>query len=257
MLGAILGFLAGGAAGAGSGLLTALLFDLDDTGRLVLIIACGAVGAIYSAIAFGNGIYRFRPLSILGWILDHSWSLVNTLGGLLVWIPACLITGKFVPSNPDSQRSGTFVFDRNPRDPGGSTYGATTIGTVIGGGWSSHEETHVWQARILGPAYFLLYLISLILNILFRLFTFRVSDLTMEAYYRVVFEEWAYWGGETSSSTVHAGGWIGGFFLALLYATLIVLIPIGIASGQTIIWVIGIIGTAAYSLIRALLPRGH
>src|SRR5262249_25670274 len=151
-------------------------------------------------------------------------------GGLLVWIPACKIAGAALStSDSNTQRSGTFAYDKNPRDPSGAVYGATTIGTVIGGGWSSHEEIHVWQARLFGPFYFLIYGLSLVFNMAFRLLTFRTSDLGQESYYRVPFEEWAYWGGATSGDQISWGGWFGGLFLTLLYASLLALVTIGFA----------------------------
>jgi hypothetical protein len=77
-------------------------------------------------------------------------------------LPACMIAGgDFVEPDANSRRSGTFVYRLNPR---GGGYDATTIGTVIAGGWSSHEEMHVWQARLFGLSYIPIYLLSLLLK---------------------------------------------------------------------------------------------
>ena len=154
------------------------------------------IGAVYSAIAFGRGVYRLAPFRILGYVLDMSWSLLNTAASLLVWLPACAIAGgNFVAPDENSQRSGMFVYTDNPR---GGGYAATTIGTVIGGGWSSHEKMHAWQARIFGPAYLLVYIMILLLNMLFRLLAGKTAELSQKAYYRICFEYWAYFAGETS-----------------------------------------------------------
>jgi hypothetical protein len=128
---------------------------------------------------------------------------------------------------------------------------------VIAGQWSAHEETHVWQARIYGPAYLICWGLSFGLNILFRLLTFRTSDLIGQAYHRVPFEDWAYWGGDHPGPGLHPLGWIGGLLLGSLYVTLVVLIVIGIVEDETSVWVIGTVGLAMYHLIRALLPAGH
>jgi hypothetical protein len=252
VLGIVLGLLLSGGFGF---LIADQVIGTETATSLAIAAAFAAVGAVYSAIAFGYTVYEAGFFSIFGYIADMTWSWLNTLAGLIVWAPACLISGgNFQPANGDSRRSGSFVYDKNPR---GGNFGATTVGTVIGGGWSSHEEVHIWQARIFGPVYLVVYAVSYILNLLFRLLTFRTSDLVEEPYYRICFEEWAYWAGKTSGPDINWLGWIGGFLLTVLYVGLFALIPIGIATGETALWLIGTIGLALYSLIRALLPRGH
>jgi hypothetical protein len=256
----LLGILLGAALAGGVFYFVLWNFDVDSDVALIVAMVAGAVGITYSAVAFGLNVYKLRFWSVVGYLLDMTWSILNTLGGLLVWIPACLIVGaKLLGRDDNTRRSGTFAYNKNPRDPSGAVYGATTIGTVIGGGWSTHEEIHVWQARMFGPAYFVIYGLSFILNVLFRLLTFRTSDLSEEAYYRVCFEEWAYWGGSTSSSDIKInwGGWIGGFILTSTYVTLVALIPIGLVTDTLGLWLIGSVGLALYNLVRALLPKGH
>jgi hypothetical protein len=92
---------------------------------------------------------------------------------------------------------------------------------------------------------------------LFRLLTFRSSNLIEEAYHRVPFEDWAYWGGDHPGDDVHPLGWIGGLLLGSLYVALVVLIVIGIVEDETAVWLIGAVGLAMYHLIRALLPKGR
>lgn len=224
------------------------------TAALVLGIAA-VIGAGYSAVAFSKTSYAAGFLSIVGFLLDMSWSLLNTLAGFLVWIPACRIAGaKFIKPTKNSRRSGTLAYDKNPR---GGGYLATTIGTVIAGGWSSHEETHVWQARIFGPGYMLTYIIALGLNIPFRLITGKTEKLTLEAYYRIPFEDWAYWGASTSGSGIKWRGWFLGLLLSLIYTAALVSIPVGFALGVRSIWLSGILTIVTYSIIRAVTPRGH
>jgi hypothetical protein len=209
----------------------------------------GAVGAVYSAIAFGNGIYRLRFFSALGYGLDMTWSLLNTLAGV-VWMIACRAAGATLTVNDDTRRSGTFSYDKNPR---GGGYDATTIGTVIGGGWSSHEEVHVWQGRLFGPLYMVIYMIALGMNMLARLVTGKTADLAFAAYRRICWEDWAYWAGTHPGGTIKWGGWLAGFGLCLLYVALLLMIPLGVAH-SVVLAVVGALGLVAYSIIRAITP---
>jgi len=159
--------------------------------------------------------------------------------------------GDFVEPDDKSRRSGTFVYRKNPR---GGGYDATTIGTVIGGGWSTHEEMHVWQARLFGFLYMPVYILSLLLNLLFRLCTGKVQDLTMQAYYRICFEDWAYSAGSTSGETIKWGAWILWFFLSLIYVGSVVLIFVGAFAGIVLLSIGAGIALVAYSLIRAFTP---
>ncbi|MCW5981490.1 MAG: ceramidase domain-containing protein [Bryobacteraceae bacterium] len=244
--GIIMGLVVGGGFGY---LFGDQILDADSTVTLILAAVFGGFGAVFSAIAFAHKIYGHNPLAIIGYILDLTWSSVNTLAGLIVWIPASLLAGgKLQKSTPDSRRSGCFVYNVNPR----GAHLDTTIGTVVAGGWSAHEEVHVWQARIFGPAYMVTYGLSWVLNVIFRLVIARTKDIAMTAYRRIIWEDWAYWGGASSGSGIRWGAWTGGFFLTLLYLSLLALIPIGIAMGEIAIWAGGIAGICLYSLIRSL-----
>lgn len=225
--------------------------DSSKTTALIVGLVCGALGALYSVVAFAKGIYGFGPFSILGYILDMSWSLLNSVASL-VWTLVCMIAGSdSVDPDDSSKRSGTFVYASNPR---GGGYGATTIGTTIAGGWCSHEETHVWQARIFGPLYMLMYVTSLGLNVLFRLLTGKIEDISKQAYYRICFEDWAYTAGTTSGGDINWGFWFLWFFLSILYVSFAVLTVGGFATKTLVLGIVGIVGLVGYSLIRALLP---
>ena len=97
---------------------------------------------------------------------------------------------------------------------------------------------------------------AFVLNLIFRLLTFRKSNLIMAPYHRICFEDWAYWAGAMTGATIKWGAWIGGFFLCVLYVGLVLMVILGAALGMTPLLVAGIVGLALYSLIRALLP-GH
>lgn len=237
------GFYGGVAAGLGA----------EAVPAVVIGLAVGAAGGAHAGVAFFRRIHALGFFSIAGLVLDLTWSMLNTLAGLLVWLPACAVAGKAVPPDANSRRSGTFVYDKNPR---GGGYAATTIGTVIGGGWDSHEESHVWQARLFGPAYMLSYILSLLLNMLARLCMGKLPDITMQAYYRTCFEDWAYWGG-TNSAAIRWGGWFGGLMMCLGYVALPALIVLGIVPGPWWLSLIGGVGLLAVLIVRNLLPHGH
>jgi hypothetical protein len=251
----LLGFLAGFGLGFGNQyLIVHFVFGWANGTALAVGAGCGVLCAAYSALAFGRGVYGLGVFSILGYILDMSWSLLNTAASFLIWIPACMMFGgDYVEPDDNSKRSGTFVYEKNPR---GGGYAATTIGTTIGGGWSTHEEIHVWQARIFGPFYIPVYLLSLVLNILFRLVTGKLTDLTTQAYYRICFEDWAYSGGSGTASTTDWkwGGWFLWFFLSFIYVGITVSIVVGIVAGTALVSIIGAVALVAYSLIRTFTP---
>jgi hypothetical protein len=101
------------------------------------------------------------------------------------------------------------------------------------------------------------YIIALLLNIPFRLITGHTQDLTMEAYYRIPFEDWAYGAGSTSGTDINWGWWFLGFLLAAIYTGALISIPVGIAFGILPLWLTGIGVLVVYSLIRAFTPGRH
>lgn len=251
----LVGVVLGGGLGAGAMYLFLQALGAGVTASAVVAAISGALGAAYAGLALAYNVYTFRFMSALGLVLDVTWSLLNTAAGLLVWIPAAAISkAKFLTPDPDSRRSGCFVYDKNPR---GGGFAATTIGTVVAGGWSSHEEIHVWQARIFGPLYMITYVLSYGLNVLFRLLTFRKSNLITEPYHRICFEDWAYWAGALTGRKIKWGYFVAGFFLCVLFVGLVVMVIVGAATGTVPVLVTGIVGLVVYSLVRALLPPSH
>ena len=247
------GFFLGLILAGGSHYLIIWLMGGSTTVSLVFAIVTGLTGGVYTAIAFAKNIYAIGFFSILGYVLDMTWSMLNTAAALLVWLPACAIKGgNFIPPDANSKRSGTFVYPDNPR---GGDFEATTIGTVIAGGWCSHEEIHVWQGRIFGPSYMIVYGLSWLLNVLFRLIIGKTSSLLLEAYHRICYEDMAYWGGVLSGPAINWGRWVAGFFVSLLCTGLFVAIPIGIATGTHAVWIVGSIGLIIYCLVRVLTPK--
>lgn len=216
-------------------------------------IGLAAFGALWGGIGLGAGIYRPRALSLLGLALDVTWSLPNTLTGI-VWLVICAARGRGQLVSVDTQRSGTLVIT-GAAAPGAD---ATTLGNVIGGKWAAHEETHVWQARLFGPLYWPLYLASYLANLAVRVVTLRFTNLHWRAYGRVVLEDWAYWSDPNFATDVDWGGWFLGFLLALLnLACLLLLLRLVPVGGLPVApWLLGLAGLLLYALIRSF-PAGH
>jgi hypothetical protein len=249
---AILGIASGFIIGFGSYFLALhYLLHVATYPALVAAIVLGFVAACLSAVAFAKNIYGLH-IGVLGFVLDVSWSLLNFFVGIALWAPVCLICGSnFVDPDPLSQRSGTFVFDHNPR---GGGYDATTIGTVIAGGWASHEEVHVWQARIFGPAYLPVYLTNLLLNLALGWVAFDFNDYAERAYRRIIFEDWAYAAGQFPGSDINWGFWFLWLLITSCYVGFIVLIVVGIILHN---WILAVVGAAlllVYTLVRTWIP---
>jgi hypothetical protein len=241
---AILGFL------LGTGLSFAFNYAIGSVafGWPWIIALIGAAPAgIYSSIAWAEDVYELGFFSILGYVLDMSWSTLNTVVGLL-YIPVCLLAGGGRQVNSDTQRSGCFCYLASPRGPGWRM----TLGTVIGGGWDRHEEVHVWQARIFGPAYFPVYGLCLGLNMLFRLLTGKLNDLAVAAYRRVCFEDWAYAAG--AATEILWLRWFLWFFICIAYVTISLGAVLGLAAHSVLIFLLAAALLVVYSLVRAFAP---
>ena len=247
----LLGFLGGFAAAFGGNF---ALFHILHLGKAALpaAAACGVVGAAYSALAFSWGIYEVGFFSIFGYLLDVTWSLLNTFAGFIVWLPVCAISNaNFVAPDDQSRRSGTFVYDQNPR---GGGYQATTIGNVIAGGWCSHEEVHVWQARMYGPLYLPIYVLNLILSLIFRVISGNLSNYGDEAYRRISFEDWAYAAGHIGSGDIEWAWWFLWLLLTSIYVAFAMMIIVGIAAKVIPAIIVGILGLIGYTVIRVFTP---
>jgi hypothetical protein len=247
----MLALVVGGVLGGGATYL--VLHLLHVSAPLPPALVVGGFTALYGTSAFGFEVYKLGFFSLLGFVLDVTWSIVTTVFGL-IWLVICLITGSpFVTPDDLSKRSGTFVYQDSPR---GGGY-VMTVGNVIAGGWSSHEETHVWQARIFGPPYLVIYIVNLVVNLIFRWVSFDFTNYADEAYRRVCFEDWAYLAGTHPGSEIHWGFWFVGFILASLYTALLVLIVVGIVTHKLVLILVGTIGLLVYTIIRTFLPHAE
>jgi len=238
------------------------LFDLSRTNAVGLAASGAVLAGLFGLIVGYVRIYSLEPRAIWAFVIDVSWSAINTVTGL-IWMIWCAGKGTCQEPSAETQKRGIIVF-RGPALPGAE---ATTIGTVIGGRWLLHEAVHVQQARIFGPFYWPTYLVSYGANLLIRLFTLRFGDAHWEAYGRVVMEDWAY----RSAPQDHARStdlrptiqWLSlalfnGLAVAVLLGPVPVIGTLVAAAGLAIIpWWAGLIALFVYAVVRNVFPRSR
>jgi hypothetical protein len=234
---------------------------------VIVAIVAGTIGAVYGAIAVGYRSYAFgifalkgktrwflcfsrKLFSTLGFIIDVTWGLLTTAIALIVWLPVSLIAGaSHTPSTDDHRSSGNLVFSKNPIG-----VKAITVGPVVTGKYMSHEVVHTWQARVFGPLWLPVYGLAYVINVICRILRGRVDGLYFDCYHRIVFEDHAYWGGETSGNGFKWGGLVLGFLMCLLYTLCVLAVVAGVfLDGPAwAAWTGGIV-VLAYSYVRAWL----
>jgi len=135
------------------------------TGALVGLPAVGAVvGGLNGAVSGHRRIYERSTRGALAFVLDSSWALATTAAGLAAHAVAA--------AQPDagyaaelSERRNRHVYARGLRFRRGF---AITTGNVVNGAGdlasarrarlvTDHEDVHVWQSRLFGPLFPLLY----------------------------------------------------------------------------------------------------
>jgi hypothetical protein len=175
----------------------------------------GAVAVIAAVIAAGNGgisgwrgVYEWRRAR--GWVavlLDSTWALVPTAGGLLAHLVAPINRPVEYEASL-SRRQNRHVYRRGAALKPGF---ALTVGNVISGAGdvdhvrrrrliTDHENVHIWQARWFGLFYPLIYalwaLAGLAAGVVLWLRRGRSVKLAAAvescAYYLNPFEWWAY-----------------------------------------------------------------
>jgi hypothetical protein len=114
----------------------------------------GAVAGLLPGAVFGGAVAAARvyppgPRGLLLFLVDHTWSLPNTAVGAL-YLALHLAAGHAL-DGPGSRHACrvSVVEGVWPRY-------ATTLGTVCAGSnprVQLHEDTHILQARLLGPLY--------------------------------------------------------------------------------------------------------
>lgn len=181
---------------------------------LILLVAMMGFGVLYGLM---TGLLLSYDLSqhkgILSLIVDLTWSLPNTIIGFVLGNLIYIFFGW--PSRELSRDQGWIAYKAR----GSSGFGVDvlqTIGTVNLGGEGNHEKVHVLQARIFGPLFIPIVILSyLVTGLLQILFTISIGAILKAAgkrdtawlvppgssavsgffgwiYYATPFELWAY-----------------------------------------------------------------
>lgn len=162
-------------------------------------LAVAAVAVPYAAAVSRHDPYPRTVDGARRWLIDATWSAPNTLAG------AAFLLHQRRRGNverPDRSRGSGSLWLERSAVPGF----ATTIGIVKAGSndrVDAHEDVHVHQARLLGPAYLPLVALDYVLATLFPFWLLdrrrhgppirTVSDYFLRGVYREVWHErWAY-----------------------------------------------------------------
>ena len=118
-----------------------------------------AIGAVNGAVSGWRGVYNWRcSTGPAAFVLDSSWALATTAAGMASHL-AAIGSGRYDPSL--SRRRNRHVYRAGFTPRRGF---AVTLGNVVSGAGDTsvaarrelvddHEDVHVWQARVLGPAF--------------------------------------------------------------------------------------------------------
>ena len=206
---------------------------------------------LYGFFVGRKDIYAFEPRAVWAFVIDVSWSAINTVTGL-IWMIWCAGRGTFQRPTPETQKRGIIVF-LGAALPGAD---ATTLGTVVGGRWLLHEAVHVQQARIFGPLYWPIYLVSYAANLLVQILTLRSQDPFWQAYGRVVLEDWAYRSApQDDAVSVDPAATLRWFGLTFLHGLAIAVTLAAIIGLLELPWWPGPVVILIYSLARGALPE--
>jgi len=242
-------------------LLVRPLLGLSWGATAALTVIGAVLFGLYGLFVGAKEIYAFSPRTIWAFILDVSWSGINTVTGL-VWMIWCAAKGSLRTDCEEAKTRGICVFS-DAALPGAD---ASTLGPVMGGMWLLHEAVHVQQARIFGPFYWPVYLLSYVTAMIARFITGRFHDPHWESYERVVMEDWAYRAAPDGTTTPKIPATILWFFIALLntLAVGVLIAPIpGVGALPALIglkhipWWVGLIVIILYGLFRSFFPKGR
>jgi hypothetical protein len=175
---------------------------------LGVAVPAAIVGGLNGAISGRRRIYDWSSAKgVAAFAIDSTWSLTTTTAGLFAHGVAAL--RRDAGYSPElSERKNRHVYERGFQPRKGF---AITLGNVVNGAGDTnrprriklvtdHEDVHVWQARLFGPTYPVLYLGWMIgggaAGALVWATTRRDESLTKVvescAYYLNPFEWWAY-----------------------------------------------------------------
>lgn len=237
------------------------LFHLSRGAVTALTIIGALLFGPYGFFVGWKELYALNPRTIWAFVVDVSWSGINTVTGFF-WLIWCAAKGNLRTDCDEAKKRGICVY-QDVALPGAV---ASTLGPIVGGSWLLHEAVHVQQARIFGPFYWPVYLVGYGSAMIARLITGRFRDLHWEAYERVVMEDWAYRAAPGSATELNVKVSILWFFIALFeaLAVAVLIAPVPVIGAiptllglRAIPWWIGLIVIALYALFRSFFPKGR
>lgn len=196
-----------GTAVAGAALATSVGLPLG------IVPLAAAVGAANGAVSGWRGIYAWRdPRGTAAFVLDNTWALLNTTTGLISNTVSQFTSGRGGYSPALSLRQDRHVYAEGMRLKKGF---ATTWGNVVTGAGAidgdddravrrrqlvtDHEDVHVWQSRLFGPVFLVVYIGWTVIGGAVGIVRWAVHrDAPLSAYiestgyYANPFEWWAY-----------------------------------------------------------------
>jgi len=124
-----------------------------------LAVPAAVVGGANGALSGARGVYGRDRVGALAFVLDSTWALATTTGSVGVHLVDGALRASYLPEISRRQNRHVYRGGFTPR----RGY-AVTVGNVISSAGDvsvesrrrlveEHEETHVWQARILGPLF--------------------------------------------------------------------------------------------------------
>lgn len=192
-----------------TGVAAAILAGL--TGRVVGVGRWGIlVGAVSGAVSGRRRVYDWRSRrGVVAFLADHTWALATTTSGVIAMTMNAMRDAGYEPSL--SERQNRMVYRRGFVLRRGF---AVTFGNVVNGAADEngelterrrtlvtvHEDAHVWQARVFGPIYVVVYAGWFAGGALVGAVKWLASDRSVPlsrtvdayAYYRNPFERHAY-----------------------------------------------------------------
>src|SRR5215207_516537 len=84
---------------------------LDPSGGTVAGLAITGVifAGVFGFVTGWKEIYALKPRPIWAFIIDVTWSSINTITGL-IWMIWCVVKGSFVKPEEKTQKRGIIVF---------------------------------------------------------------------------------------------------------------------------------------------------
>lgn len=192
-----------------TGVAAAILAGL--TGRVVGVGRWGIlVGAVSGAVAGRRRVCDWRSRrGVVAFLADHTWALATTTSGVIAMTMNAMRDAGYEPRL--SERQNRMVYRRGFVLRRGF---AVTFGNVVNGAADEngelterrrklvtvHEDAHVWQARVFGPIYVVVYAAWFAGGALVGAVKWLASDRSVPlsrtvdayAYYRNPFERHAY-----------------------------------------------------------------